>query len=68
MVAGGIFDVVETPFDWLVLGSAILDLIVVVVAKRDRLPRVDGLTSEIRESRDIEVKGLSLILSQVRYL
>jgi hypothetical protein len=75
VVAEGVTGVVETPFGWLVLGSAILDLILVVVAKRDKLPGVDaGLASEIREIREIrdirdtELKGLNLILGQNWYL
>ena len=48
--------VVEAPFGCLVLDSAIL-----AVAKRGRLPRVDGLAREIR---DIEEEGLSIIVSQ----
>jgi hypothetical protein len=68
LVGRGVVGFVGAPFGWLifVLGSAILEL--VIVAKRDKLPRVDGLASEIRDIRDTEVKGLSLILSQVQYL
>ena len=68
MVVGGVASVVEAPFGWLVLSSAILDLMVEVVAKRDKLAGVDGLASEIRDIRDTEVKGLSLMLGQDWYL
>jgi hypothetical protein len=72
VVVEGVAAVFETPFGWLVSGSAILTLMLVIVAKRDKLPGVDaGLASEIREIRDIrdtELKGLSLILGQSWYL
>lgn len=55
VVVAGVAGIVETPFGWLVLGSAIVDLMLVVVAKRE---------SEIRDIPDTEVKGLSLILGQ----
>jgi hypothetical protein len=56
--SGGATGVVEAPFGWSELDSAIL-----AVAKRGKLPRMDGLISGIRA---IAGKGATLIVKQRR--